>query len=386
MRRCLVFGLALLPVFAQLPQSATLSESDRPLFRAEIDRVEKSLNSASDKSTLSYQMARTWASAKQWSETIEWLQKTAALNVGLDPSRDPLFVDLRATREFAAILETVRQATPPVAHSKPAFKIQERDLVPESLAYDPAGKHFYFGTMTKGKVLRCAISGVCTQFATGLNTVLGMKVRGGALWLLNNSSADSALIQYNVASGAIVRKYQVSGSGHLLNDLAFSPEGEVYMTDTRAGAVWHLDVNAANLEKLSGEFQAANGIAVSSDGRFLYVSTFPDGITIFDFKTHAATPLSHPANLCLAYVEGLYFHRGALIAIQNGFMTPRVVRMNLSRDLTSITHFDVLERRNPLFAGITTGVVIGHELFYMANVQDDKKSGFTPITILKVGL
>jgi hypothetical protein len=386
MFRWLALGLALLPASAQLPPSGTLSQTDQPLFRAEVDRVETLLNSASDKSTLSYQMARTWASAKQWPETIEWLQKTAALNVGLDPSRDPLFVDLRTTREFAAILEAVRQTTQPVAHSKPAFKIQEGDLVPESFAYDPRGKVFFFGSMTKGKVLRCTISGTCTLFATGLTTVLGIKVRGDALWLLNNSSEDSALIQYNLASGAIVRKYPVSGSGHLLNDLAFSPEGELYVTDTRAGAVWHLDVNVANLEKLPGEFQAANGIAVSSDGRFLYVSTFPDGITLVNLKTHAATPLSHPANLCLAYIDGLYFHRGALIAIQNGFMTPRVVRMSLSRDLRSITHFDVLERRNPLFEGITTGVVIGRELFYMANIQDDKKSGFTPIAILKVGL
>jgi hypothetical protein len=45
-----------------------------------------------------------------------------------------------------------------------------------------------------------------------------------------------------------------------------------------------------------------------------------------------------------------------------------------------------LERRNPLFEGITTGVLVGGEFFYMANIQDDKKTGFDPITILKVHL
>jgi hypothetical protein len=376
--------LALLPVSAQLPPSGTLSPTDQPLFRAEIHRVEALLNSASDKPAVSYQMARTFAAAQQWPEAIEWLQKVAALKVGLDPSRDPLFADLRATREFAAILESVRQATPPVAHSKPAFEIQEGDLVPESLAYDPRGKVFYFGSMTKGKVLRCTISGTCTQFASGLNAVLGIKVRGDSLWLLNNSSEASALMQFDLASGAIVHSYSLAGPDHLLNDLAFSPEGGVYVSDTRAGAVWHLEPDAVGLKKLPGHFQAANGIAISSDGRFLYVSTFPDGITLVDLNTNTSQPLPHPADLCLAYVDGLYFHRGALVAIQNSNMTPRVVRMTLSRDLTSATRFDVLERRNPLFDGITTGVVVGSELFYMANIQDDKKTGFTPLMILKV--
>jgi hypothetical protein len=87
-----------------------------------------------------------------------------------------------------------------------------------------------------------------------------------------------------------------------------------------------------------------------------------------------------------ATIDGLYFYRGALIAIQNAFMTPRVAQFNLTRDLHTIGGFEVLERRNPLFEGVTTGVVVGDELFYMANIQDDKQSGFSPITILKLHL
>jgi sugar lactone lactonase YvrE len=129
-----------------------------------------------------------------------------------------------------------------------------------------------------------------------------------------------------------------------------------------------------------------NGIALSPDGNLLYVSTFPDGITVFDLKTSVATPIGRPANLCLATIDGLYFHRGALIAIQNGVMSPRVVRFNLTRDLRVIRRFEVLERRNPLFEGVTTGVVVGSDFFYMANIQDDKKASFDPITILKLHL
>jgi hypothetical protein len=105
-----------------------------------------------------------------------------------------------------------------------------------------------------------------------------------------------------------------------------------------------------------------------------------------DLKTGASAPVAHPSNLCLAAIDGLYFYGHGLIAIQNAFMTPRVVRFSLTGDLRSIGRFEVLERRNPLFDGITTGVIAGNDFFYMANIQDDKKTGFNPITILKLSL
>jgi hypothetical protein len=100
----LALSLAVWPASAQLPASGTLSDTDWPLFRAEVARIGTLLSSAPDKGTVTYEMARTWASAKQWSETMQWLRKVAGLRAGLDPSRDPIFAELRGTREFEEIL------------------------------------------------------------------------------------------------------------------------------------------------------------------------------------------------------------------------------------------------------------------------------------------
>jgi hypothetical protein len=371
---------------AQLPASGTLSDKDGPLLRAEVGRIEKLLSSAPDTATVTYQMAHTWAAAKQWPETMQWLRKVVDLRAGLDPSRDSVFADLRGTREFDAILSAVREATPPALHSNLAFVVAEGDLVPENMAYDPKGKNFFLGSMRKGKVVRCSPTGDCAQFVGGLGTVLGLKVHGSGLWLLNNADKESALIHYDLASARVIRKYAVAGSGHVFNDLAIATSGDVYLTDTRAGAVWHLANGAADLTRFPGRFESANGITLSPDERLLYVSTFPDGITIVDLKTHTATPIARPAGLCLAAIDGLYFHAGTLIAIQNGFMTPRIARFSLSRNLRIIEEFVILERQNPLFEGVTTGVIAGDEFFYMANIQDDKETGFNPIRVLKLHL
>ena len=369
---------------AQLPASAVLPEADSRAFHAEISRVEKLLISAADKGAVTYQMARTWGAAKQWPETIRWLRKAADLKVGLDPSRDAVFQDLRGAREFTEILDAVRQATGPVSHSRVAFRVEEGDLEPESVAYDPPSKSFYFGSMRKGKVLRCTASGACTPFITGLGVVLGLKVHDGGLWLLNNSDKESALLHYDLASGRQIRKYGIAGGGHNFNDLAITPSGGIYLTDTPAGAVWYLADSSATLVRLPGKFQAANGIALSSDGGLLFVSTYPDGLAVVDLNTGAPTAPARPSDLCLAFIDGLAFHRGTLIAIQNGPMAPRVVRLILTPDLRAVARFEILERRNSLFHGITTGVIAGDEFFYMANIQDDKKTGFDPISILRV--
>jgi hypothetical protein len=263
--------------------------------------------------------------------------------------------------------------------------VAEGDLVPESIAFDPRGRRFYFGSMRKGKVVECSLAGQCKTFVEGLGVVLGLKVFGGGFWVLSNLQEESALVHFEIASGQLVRRYAVSGA-HNFNDLVFAGSGDVYLTDTRAEAVWELKLGGTELTRISGKFGHANGITLSGDGRMLYVSTFPEGLTMVDLKTNEVRPVARPGDLCLATIDGLYFYRGALIAIQNALMSPRVARLRLSKDLRGIEGFEVLERRNPLFDGVTTGVIVGNELFYMANIQDERQSGFQPITILKLAL
>jgi hypothetical protein len=367
---------------AQLPASGKFSESDGIEFRAEIARLEKMLVSAPDKSTVAYEIARTWAAGKQWPEAVEWLRRAVDSKAGFDPSREKRFAELRGSKEFEGIEAAALTATPRVSHSLVAFQVAEGDLVPESMAFDPRGRRFYFGSMRKGKVLRCSVAGDCETFVQGLGVVLGLKVFAGGLWVLNNLDKESSLVHFELASGRLVRRFAVSGA-HNFNDLAFAGSGDVYLTDTREGAVWELKRRGAELARISGKFGHANGIAVSGDGRMLYVSTFPEGLTLVDLKTYKVETVARPRDLCLATIDGLYYYRGTLIAIQNAFMSPRVVRLRLRKDLRGIEGFEVLERRNPLFDGVTTGAIVGNDLFYMANIQDEKQSGFQPITILK---
>lgn len=85
-------------------------------------------------------------------------------------------------------------------------------------------------------------------------------------------------------------------------------------------------------------------------------------------------PMIHPEDIGLAFIDGLYATQGSLIAIQNGPMLPRIVEFGLSENRRQIVAMKILERRNPAFDGITTGVVVHNDLYYVANPQTDKQS------------
>ena len=142
--------------FAQLPPSQTLSPEDMQSARAEIARLERLAQTAPDRCAVVNEIARTWASAGQYPETIAALRNVVALNAGFDIARDKVFAKLKGAPQFEALVQQAREATPPIRTSQPAFKIPEGDLVPENLAYDPATREFFFGSTTKNKIVRCS--------------------------------------------------------------------------------------------------------------------------------------------------------------------------------------------------------------------------------------
>jgi hypothetical protein len=364
---------------AQIPPPQKLSVEDNKFFTQELDRIRDLLSSANDKGAIEFQIARTYPAGGQYQKAIDWLQRVVRSNLGFDPSRDRLFVKLHSAKEFQALVEEVRIHTPAVSNSHLVGTVPEKDLFPENIAYDPVTKTFFLGSTFKNEIVRCNQQGVCEPFVAphqeGLGYVLGLKIHqpSETLWATSNTDSGASLRHYNLASGELIQSYPLSGA-HLFNDLVVSSRGEVFVTDTKEGTVYKLSDENGRLQRLapSHVFTAANGIALSPDERTLLVASFGDGVAAIDLASQSLKPVSHPADICLAYIDGLYALKRSLIAIQNGPMLPRIVRFTLSPGGNEIVAMTILERRNPLFDGITTGSVVGDQFYYIANSQLDK--------------
>jgi hypothetical protein len=68
-------------------------------------------------------------------------------------------------------------------------------------------------------------------------------------------------------------------------------------------------------------------------------------------------------------IDGLYYHKGTLIGVQNGVEPHRVVRLDLSGDGSRIRRSVAIERAHPKYLEPTLGVLVNRDLYYVANSQ-----------------
>lgn len=318
-----------------------------------------------------YVLATYHAQAGDVGEVVRWL--TRLDDLGWDHGVSPIDfrgVDSPAYRSIVAKLEA---REPRVNNARVAFRLTgQRDLVPEGIAYDPVGDVFYVSGIYRRKVLRVTRDGRATDFVSegqdGMLGGLGVKVdaKRRLLWVISSTTKEmrgavegqdaSMLAAYDLGDGRLVKK--VDAGSARLNDLTLLADGSLFATDMGRHKVVRLAAGADRLEDWAEDFRFPNGIAVADDERHLYVADFR-GISRFDLSNKSRTRIDAPL---LNGIDGLTFHGGKLIAIQNAIGKPRVVRID-----PSTSAVEVLESKNPLFELPTTGAVAGNEYYFIAN-------------------
>ena len=355
----------------------------------EIIMLEAFLANHPDDPAALFNLAIDEATIGENAKALSLLEKMSQAHSGLDPAGGAArsFKDIAKDPRFAAIVEQVRKENPPVVHTTVAYTLRERDLAPEGITYDPADKSFYVSSISKHKIVRLAPDGSATDFKSsgqdGLGSTLGMKVdaKRRYLWVTSDlfdgdpKGSRFALHQYDLNTGALRFKHAAAnGAEGFLNDVALNSKGEAFTTNTATGEVFRASPDRDGLELFlpRDSVGQANGIALSPDDKVLFVAG-RIGVARVDVATKQFKLLSKPLNISDAGLDGLYFHKGALIGIQNPDLHPsRVVRYVLNPQWDAITSAEVLESYSPLAELPTTGTIVGDLLYFMGNTQIDK--------------
>lgn len=333
-----------------------------------------------------YNLARAHALAGQSAEAAAWLGRFIRMGLGHAPAGDEAFAALKESAEWRALTAELEKTSAPVAGSRAAFTLAERDLIPEGIAYDPAERVFYVGSIHKRKVVRVDARGAVKDFTVegqdGLWGVLGMRVDPARRVLWVNSVAgpeageargSSGVFKYDLKTGGLIKKYLLPNRPrtHLLNDVALNSRGDAFITDSEEGSVHVVRAARDELETLvpAGRFIYPNGVTLSPDGRRLYVADFASGLSTVDVESGVVKALEYPEGVTVHGADGLYFYRDSLVAIQNLRGPGRVVRLFLNGAGDRVERARIVEAFNPLFDIPTTGALVGDELFYIANSQ-----------------
>jgi hypothetical protein len=113
-------------------------------------------------------------------------------------------------------------------------------------------------------------------------------------------------------------------------------------------------------------------MAITPDGKTMFVADYSHGLLRIDLASRDVSALRTAANVTTLGIDGLYLHRGALIAVQNGVVPARVVRFCLDAAGRGVRRAELLDRNPALADEPTLGTIVGDSAFYVATSQWDK--------------
>lgn len=263
-----------------------------------------------------------------------------------------------------------------------AFTIPQKDLIPEGITYDPVEKAFYVGSIQQRKIVKISADGSVKDFVSPNDKLLqlvGMTVDGkGMLWACNNSpehdtvNRASNINVYRLKDGTLFRQFQISDKArHLFNDLCFTSNGDLYITDSDAGMLWRIKSGGNDIEAFTkpGSLPWANGIVVMPDNKRVLVCTGSGmGIAAVDLETKKIAPFPVHKYLILG-MDGMYLYRNQLIGVQNTTFPEGILRMTMDDTLTRVDQVSLLASDESQMDIPTTGVVVGDYFYFIANSQ-----------------
>jgi len=332
------------------------------------------------------------ALAADTAETIRALDWLARLGLTHDLAADQDFAALRDAPSLRKVARRLAANAAPLARSAVAASLpaSESEFFPEGLSHDSIEGVWYIASVRHRKVARVARDGsvrdVVTEGQDGLWSVLGVRAdpSTSTLWVTTAAlpqmaeyvaadSGRSAIFAFELGSGRLKARYYLPTAppGHLLGDLVVAPNGDLYATDSQDPVIWRIRRGSDEVQEFLRHplFRSLQGPVVDPSGRTLYVADYSHGVLAVDLNTRQVHALSPARDATVLGIDGLVWHKGTLIGVQNGVSPARIVRLLLDRAGARITRVEVLDRHLPLAAEPTIGTVWGDRYFYVANSQ-----------------
>ena len=381
LKRKLICLLAILFTLAtREPFSAVAADDTNAAARATLERIQALRKERPDDGVLVYYEALVRIGLREREAAFDLLRSLKDRKLGLIPARGVGFDEVWNDTEFAAVRKELAEEETRTPDSPVAFRLKDAKLIPEGIAYDAKDKRFFLGSIAQRKIIVTDGKGEARDFSgpgDKLDDVLGLAVdqaRGHLYAVSTNGFEESAkadrrnaVVRYDLKSGRLLDRFGAPDAMQL-NDLAVASDGTLYVTDSMAGTLFRKRPEEKTLTPFGekGALRGANGIALGADGT-LYVA-LSTGVARVDTATGEPKRLPQPDTVVTGGIDGLYWHEGDLLGIQNSTNPGRVIRIALADKGTRVAGLTVLQsHHHPEFAEPTTGAIANGALHVIAN-------------------
>jgi sugar lactone lactonase YvrE len=381
LRSAHVLARALLVALAIAPFT-TRAQDAPPSPPTPLATLERAAALEPDDPVLIYLVAMFRARAGDRDGALDALEQLLGKGDGFLPTAE-FFPGVSEDPRFAVLRARFERRLPRTDGVATKVTLRDRMLLPEGIAYDAVTGRLYVGSIARPGVFRVDAAGRATPLSRAeddLDPVLGIAIDAKRRRLLAVST--SALTErgraalrntvkiYDLDRAILLQSIAVADARQL-NDVAFTADGTLFATDSAAGAIYRIDPSTATVSTLvkPGGAPGANGIAIAPDGRHAYVAASRRPLRV-NLSTGEVVPLVLPPRQNAAAIDGLYWHDGALIGVQNVTTPGRVIRMVLAPDGSRVTEVQtLLSHHHPAMLEPTTATIAADGLYLLTRTH-----------------
>jgi DNA-binding beta-propeller fold protein YncE len=278
------------------------------------------------------------------------------------------------------------------ARSRVLATVLDSTFWPEGVDADPRNGKLYVASVRHRTIAEIDPAGGTRELLArdrgDLRSIFGVRVdtARNVLWATTSAyhqipgyvpadSAIAALLEIRISDGTIIRRWDapVAPGGRVLGDLAISPHGDVFLSDSNHPVMFWLHPGANTLDSIvSTHFRSLQGVAPTPDGRFVYLGDYVRGFYRVDLATRAVVHVEDPPGVSTRGCDGIIWYRGSIIAVQNGVVPPHIIRFAIDSAGTRFTSAEVIDQNAPVADEPTIAALRGADLVYVANSQWEK--------------
>lgn len=359
------------------------------------------LRDAPQRPAVVYNLASLEAAQGENADALVLLRRYAGMGIVNGAEGDADFPALAKAPAYKAVMARLDQARRAICTCETLFTGSADPFIAEGVARD--GNRIFVAGVHARRILAIE-NGKSSDFGAQLPggySPFGMAVdrKRHLLWMAaaaitqsaSGETGKSALIAFDLATGALVKVYPASGKLSF-GDIALAPDGTVYVSESAEGSLFKLASGADALSPVGkpAMLASAQGMVVSKDGKTLLISDYAMGLLRVDLQTGALETIAIPSNVTTIGIDGMApLADGSIIVTQNGFKTPRIVRLRLSPDWSRLMSLTVAGANAPEIADPSLITTDGKDAYVVgvaqwASFDDDKADPVRPTQPWKI--
>ncbi len=331
-------------------------------------------------------VAAAWALTGRKIRSIQKLNQMLLMDANFNFVDNTDFDNIRNHKYYKRLLALQARLTTVEVNDEVFKTIDVGYLHPESFVLLENGE-ILLGSVREKKIVKVATDGTISDWLETPYAVLGMKAdfERGFLWATTaalpemlgfeqSDNGNSIVLQINLERAEIIQGISYDEAS-TIGDLVLDSENRLWLSNSMTPFISRNGTDTTNYLgafnrlqfDLSDAYFSLQGLTLTDDERFLYVSDYVKGIFRIDITETDFDDVFAPETMLMKGIDGLYYYKNSLIAIHNGTKPYRIMQYFLNETGLNIESERVINRGGASLSEPTLGQVKDGYFYYLAN-------------------